>query len=188
MNLQNSGNGEEKIPEEFFSMDTGKPFETCMDCNRNLLEPGVFYVIEKAIRQYPGFTAKDVIFECAICLNCAERLRNELSKESLSTMMLYYENKVLFSKYMQQEKILSNCVVTGKPKEELLNYQVNALCEGEHLSNLQVPYLVSEEVIEELSELLSEETKGFLEDYQNKHMGPPEWLEDLPTGGKFVLF
>ncbi len=176
-----------KIPDEFYSMNTGAPFDKCLDCERNLLEPGVFYVIEKAIRQYPNFTAKDVLFECAICLNCAERIKNELSKESLKSMITYYESKVLYSPHMKQSPVLSKCVVSGKPKEELLNYQINALCEGENLSDLQAPYLVSGEVVEEMSDLLSDETRNFLEDYQNQHMGPPEWLEDIPSGGKFVL-
>jgi len=178
----------DNIPEDFYSFNTGKPFDKCSDCERDLLVPGVMYVIEKAIRQYPGFTAKDVIFECAICLSCAERIKDELSEESLSNMMKFYEKMMMGSQQLPDGDTMSRCAVTGKLKEELPSYQINALCEGSRLSPFQRPYLVSASVLDDMNELLSESTRDFLDDYQQKFIGPtPEWATDDVPGGRFVL-
>ena len=176
------------IPEELYSYNTGKPFEKCSDCERELLQSGELYVIEKAIRQYEGYTAKDVIFECAICLHCAEKIRNELSAESLNNMMQYYQEIIVGDPQIPEGDTLAQCIVTGRKKEELGTYQVNALCQGNQLSPLQPPYLVSASVLDDMNELLSESTRDFLDDYQQKFIGPtPEWFVDSPSGGRLVL-
>lgn len=178
----------DNIPEEFYSFNTGEPFDKCSDCERNLLEPGVIYVIEKAIRQYEGYTAKDVIFECAICLNCAERVKNELSKESLSNMMKFYEEMMMGGQQFEDGETMSKCAATGTPRKKLTNYQINALCDGSKLSPFQPPYLISGEILEEMNDILSDSTRDFLDDYQQKFIGPsPEWATDDVPGGRLVL-
>jgi hypothetical protein len=54
------------IPPEFYSFETKAPFVTCIECGHNF-DDGRPYIIEKAIRQYPEYQVKDVIFDCA-CL------------------------------------------------------------------------------------------------------------------------
>ncbi|MGB3467178.1 MAG: hypothetical protein WBA74_17990 [Cyclobacteriaceae bacterium] len=183
-----AGDSLENIPEELYCFTTGKPFEKCSDCERSLLEPGVLYMVEKAIRQYDGYSAKDVIFECAICLGCAERIKDELSEESLSNMIRFYQEMMTESEHLSDEYTFDKCVVTGTPKEQLMTYQVNALCEGAYLSPLQPPYLISASVLDDMNEILSDSTRDFLEDYQQKIIGPaPEWITDDVPGGKLVL-
>ena len=176
------------IPEEFYSFNTGQPFCECSDCGKDLLEPNVMYVIEKAIRQYAGYAAKDVIFEVAICLECVERMKNEISAESMSNMMKFYEEMMMNGISLQPEELLTKCAATGTPREELTNYQINALCNGSKLSPLQPPYLISGVVLDEMNDILSDETRDFLDDYQQKFIGPsPEWVTDDVPGGRFVL-
>ena len=43
-----------KIPKVFYSSVTEKAFDNCIACNKELLKPGVQYVIEKAIRHFDG--------------------------------------------------------------------------------------------------------------------------------------
>ena len=81
------------IPEEFYSFNTGKPFERCIDCDKYLLD-GEPYMIEKAIRQYPGYSAKDIIFEYAMCVDCAERLKNEMSQESMASIQKFFMSNI----------------------------------------------------------------------------------------------
>lgn len=184
-----SDHNSQEIPEELYSFNTGKPFDKCSDCERDLLRPGELYVIEKAFRQYEGYTAKDVVFECAICLHCAERIKNELSEESMANMMRFYEEMMTGSQQLPEGDTLSHCVVTGRKKEDLASYQVNALCEGGRLSLFQPPYLVSAAVLDDMNDILSESTRDFLDDYSQKFVGPtPEWYVGTPDGGgRFVL-
>lgn len=176
------------IPEEFYSFNTGQPFCECSDCGKDLLEPGVVYVIEKAIRQYAGYTAKDVIFEVAICLECVERIKDEISAESMRNMMKFYEEMMMNGAQVEPGDSLTKCAATGTPRKELTNYQINALCNGTELSPLQPPYLISGEVLDEMNDILSDATRDFLDDYQQKFIGPsPEWITDDVPGGRFVL-
>ena len=78
----NRAHGTSDIPSVFRSTDTKKPFERCIQCNKYLLELDSEYLIEKAIKQYQGFEAKEVIFEYAVCMDCAEKMRQSLSAES----------------------------------------------------------------------------------------------------------
>ena len=71
------------IPSFFHAYDTGAPFRSCQVCERDLMTYTKPYVIEKAIRRYPKFDTEDVIFEYAICMDCAEEQRKQMSKESM---------------------------------------------------------------------------------------------------------
>ena len=44
-----------EIPEQFYSTDTSKPFNNCINCDTDLFKSGTLYIVEKAIRQYPKF-------------------------------------------------------------------------------------------------------------------------------------
>src|SRR5688572_19734065 len=86
-----------EIPSVFYCHATQKPFEACLICSRNLLKTDAQYVIEKAIRQYPGFTAKDVVSEYAICLECNNILQKTLSVHSKTIINNYFSQKVDFT-------------------------------------------------------------------------------------------
>jgi hypothetical protein len=68
------------IPKEFFNSETKEPFRTCMMCNQSLAEKQ--YMVEKAIKNYPSLGTKEIIFEYAMCLECAGKMHLELSEES----------------------------------------------------------------------------------------------------------
>ena len=47
-------------------------------------------------------------------------------------------------------------------------------------TNLMPPFLIGELAIEEMNELLSEETKGEMDDFMGDHFGiPPELRKDI---------
>jgi hypothetical protein len=65
-----------RIPREFRSSYLGRPFETCLCCQCELLQPGRLYTVQKA------YVARECVFELAVCLDCAEDLAASYSQES----------------------------------------------------------------------------------------------------------
>lgn len=178
-----------EIPEDFYSFDSKSKFERCIECDRYLLDDTTEYFIEKALKQYNGFSASDVIFEYAICIKCAERMRSAMSKESFSNLESYFAQNINVEKRMnlmqthphQPDEWMRECMVTGMQKNEMTEYQIFAHCKGTKLVMGQMPYLISGQTLEELSSLLSNETLDELDKFSTRHFGPPPGLEeDLP--------
>lgn len=165
------------LPTEFHSHTTGEPFKKCISCEKNLLDPPIPYVIEKAVKKYEGYKAFDVIFEYALCFECADKMKNDLSTESTQRINDYFRQNIDFSKAqeMKNEESLKKCFITGTPKEELVEYQIFAYCNGDNLSGLVPPYMVSGVVMDEVADLLSNQTLDELNGFIDEHFGlPPE--------------
>lgn len=174
------------IPKDFHSFSTGKPFDHCIECGKYLLD-NELYMIEKAIRKYPGYSAQDVIFEYAICLNCAETMKNDLSKESMVNVQNFFTENIDPSRFWNGVGS-DECLVSGYKKSDLNEYQIYAYCKGEHLSVYQPPFMIGGPVMDKLADLMSDETTDELNRFMDKHFGPPpEWLEDVPGGRKLIF-
>lgn len=185
-----------EIPKEFHSFSTGAKFDRCIDCDRYLLDEHVEYFVEKAIKKYVGFKAQDVIFEYAICINCAEKMRSEMSSESLKSIEAYMMNNTDIGRRMEIIQAnpfeplawMDECLIKGLPKDGLTEFQIYAHCQGDKLNLTQMPYMVSGVALEEISQLLSEETLDQFNGFMDKHFGPPPELEEpLPTGRRVIL-
>ena len=180
------------IPEEFYEFESQQPFHNCIECGKKL-DGQTPYMIEKALRKYPGYTAIDTIIDYAICMDCAMEMRNSLSVHSREQMDAFFSQHMSKLEFARKEdgsidvdKCLSKCLVTGKSVGEMKEYQIYALCQGDKLSDMVPPYLVSEEAIEMLLPLLSSETTDFLTGFLNKHFSPdPSIME--PIGPKLIL-
>ena len=167
------------IPIEFYSFDSKSKFKNCIECDKELLEDGADYFIEKAVKKYEGFSAHDVIFEYAICLTCAERMRQAMSKESMKNLQNYFIQNVNVSKRIElmnsgsneSNDYLAECMITGKNREGMNEYQIFAQCRGDKMVIGQMPYLISGEALEEVSSLLSNETLDELDDFSKRHFG-----------------
>ncbi len=151
-------------------------------------------MIEKAIKSYPNYSAKDVIFEYAICIPCAMKMRNELSSETLSRIDQYMAKNIDLSSrkhLMEQEEIdienwLSNCLITGQPKDKLEEYQLYAHCCGDKMVCSEMPYMISGQVLYEVGELLSSKSRDELDGFKDEFFGLPPELKDL-IGPKDVI-
>ncbi|QSE95879.1 hypothetical protein [Fulvivirga lutea] len=181
--------GYTEIPQEFHSFDSKGKFEHCIECDKYLLGDETDYFIEKAVKKYQGFSAHDVIFEYAICLQCAERMRKSMSKESMQSLESYFAQNVNVLKRMElmssesenPDDWMNECLVTGKNRSELNEYQIFAQCKGDKMVLGQMPYLVSGETLEAVAALLSAETLDELDNFSKRHFGPPPGLEkELP--------
>ena len=177
---------EKDIPKDFYSFETNTPFERCIDCDKYLLDDDTEYLIEKAVRNYEGYKAKDVVFDYAICMDCAEKLKNEISSESWEKMMNYFQKNMDLQKRLNMQhqdpsENLSSCMIKGVDAESCKEYQIYAHCKGKKLKMDNPPYLISGEVMEELLPLLSKETVDEMNGFFNKHFSPdPSFFEPTP--------
>lgn len=177
---------EELIPKAFYSFEKDGLFEHCIACERALLEEGVPYFIEKAIKNHSEFGVQDVVFDYAICLECAGRMREKISPESWQEIVLFFEQNIDakdHAKRMHQttEENLSKCMITHKPEAECSEYQIFAYCNGRRLDTSNPPYMISGEAIDSLQVLLSDATLDEMSGFFDRHFTPdPSVLEPRP--------
>ncbi|MEQ6168376.1 hypothetical protein AAOE16_14370 [Ekhidna sp. MALMAid0563] len=181
-----------RIPKDFYSFETNAPFDTCIECEKYLLDDDTEYIIEKAVKNYEGYSAKDVVFDYAICMDCAEKMRKEISKESWEMMMKYFQDNMdIQSRLEMQEKApeenLRNCMIKKTDVERCSEYQIYAHCKGKSLNLDNPPYMISGEVMEELLPLLSNKTIDEMNGFMNKHFSPdPSLMEPTPPSVIFI--
>lgn len=184
-----------QIPQVFYCYVTQKPFEECLVCKKKLLESDTPYVIEKAIKKYPTYTAKDVVSEYALCLVCNAEMQNSLSEYSKELINTYFNQRVdLMSrrhKMLQEhgpdiDAWLTNCLIYQTPVTDISEYQIYAYCEGSYLVFSAMPFMISGRAIEEIAEQLSPETKEVLNDFIDKHFGLPPGLKELLKNRKLI--
>jgi hypothetical protein len=153
------------VPEIFWSVETGHPISHCSLCNRELMKPGTNYLIEKAFRD------GETIFEHALCLQCHFQCEEELSVESTRRIHTYFAEHVDLKQRPIQclEKFgtrhgrwIAHCMVKGYPIEECGEYQLYGFCIDKDLIFNGAPYTLSGEVVDEILDLLSNETLGAL--------------------------
>ncbi len=177
------------IPHIFHPFEKDSPFSHCVNCQKYLLDQDVEYVIEKAVRQYPEFNTTDVIFEYAMCLQCAELIKKELSKESLANVQSYMINKSNLLAQSQQLRQAHNwnvndwigrCIITGEMIEDQQEYQIFAHCKGNQMVFSAMPYMISGKAIDEMADLLSQKTQDELNRFINNNFGiPPEFKKHI---------
>ncbi|MCB1229883.1 MAG: hypothetical protein KDN19_06435 [Verrucomicrobiae bacterium] len=162
------------IPPEFHSLETDGPFRHCLDCGGSLLFTQ--YLIEKI------YSNGEVIYEYALCVECAKKLREELSRESKKAIKRYLRrNRTV-------KQTLEACTCCRLPKEELPSYQIIGQFSGEEMLNWNLPMLICEPCVDGLAEHLSKQTRDRLDGFLDEHFpGPPEMDVPLPTRSRPVL-
>ncbi len=170
------------IPKEFHSFENEGPFTHCLDCGRSLLEDDCEYVIEKAVRNYPGYTAKDVIFDYAMCMNCAMDVQKGMSVESQEKIQEYFQSKVDPEKMNQStddySASISKCMISDKPADECTEYQIFAFCLGDQVHPAMKPYMISDDILDEIQELLSPETRDEFNKFYQKHFPTSPYVNE----------
>lgn len=172
---------------------TESPFETCCVCNLNFEESGVQFIVEKSIKRVSD-TVSYSVYEYAICWDCAQEFQQKISEASNQAIELYFFNQ-LKNKIPKEfneladpiEDALSACLVKGTAVEDLNEYVMCGVFRNGNFSYGAMPYVLSAEVLEELSEQLSDETKDEMDDFRKTYLGGPPELEEL-LKGKPVVF
>lgn len=182
---------DQDIPRDFYSFETNAPFQHCIECNTYLLDGETEYIIEKAVKNYQGYPARDTVFDYAICMPCAEKMRREISKESWEQMMRYFQenmnprNRIDMQHQLPVEN-LKRCMIKNTNVEDCSEYQIYAHCKGSKLNMDNPPYMLSGQVMEELLPLLSDKTIDEMNGFMNKHFSPDPSLME-PTPPRLIL-
>ena len=183
----------QEIPKTFYSFIDEKPFENCADCGKGLLNNNTEYLIERVYRNHKEYKTSEVIFDYAICMDCAMRLHQEMSNESKQKLQQFFQSNLNLEKRNQLirdkksiEESLSTCLVSGDDLVECEEYQVCAHCVGDKVFMGNPPYMISGKILDRIMHLLSNETQDILNGFYDKIRTPsPGIYEPDP---KLVLF
>ncbi len=176
------------IPEIFHSDKEGVPFSHCKICNKELVNSNEVYLIEKAYGKSPGKNHHEVIFELAYCVDCLQEMHSTLSEESRKNIETYFEQNTKLTErdaelkkhdLIDSEVWLHSCVVKNKSKDEVDEFQVYGLCQGNELIFHQAPYMICGEAIDEVMDLLSNESLGIINDFMTDLIDVPPAFREL---------
>lgn len=179
----------EEMPKELYT-EEGKPFETCKQCGKSLLEPPVGYTLEKVFKRYPNVAEPQVLFEYAVCDDCAGDMRNEFSEESAKNLQDYFTQSLMGRDDVEEQDIhtrLNTCLIKNSNLAQEQEYAIVARGYGDQMLKSHYPFAIGLTAMDELAELLSEKTRDLLDDFVERNFtGPPEF-EVVPPDGKWVL-
>lgn len=157
-----------------------------MVCEKELIASNSDYLIEKSFKRYPTYQTQEVLFDYAICMDCAMKLKGEISTSSSQKMEAYFEERYDIEErgLMLEEKDLysvgdlyERCALKNKQQKECTEYQIIAQCAGDKMVVNLFPQMICDDAMNEIADLLSEETLGFFDDFTNKYFGIPPELE-----------
>lgn len=162
------------IPEKFWSFETGETFKHCSICGVDLMEEGTNYLIEKA------FKKEEVLFEYAMCWDCRGKMMGELSMTSIKLIANYMDEHVdmearlknlMENQDLKVDPWISHCLVKKTSIEEAEEYHLCGHFVDEDLVFSGFPYALSDKTMEDLINLLSNETLGIMGDFSDKLFG-----------------
>lgn len=184
------------IPREFYSEYTELPFSTCIDCDCSLLDEETVYSVIKHI------VGKEVVFEMAICMACAARMREEYSEETSENIQNYIEEKLQekLLKLIENEVAprgmegdeepftvdegLGECAFCQKPREECHRYEMvglfqegEILLESGHGISFSSPMMLCQDCNSEVSKLISKKTRDTWDRFIEEHFDGPPGIE-----------
>lgn len=159
-------------------------------CDKELLNSNSSYIIEKAFRRFPNH-GEELIFEVAICTECAGNMRATLSWESLEKVTQFFAQKASLRKAeltkLSPDELLQTCLLSGRPLAEMEEYQVYAHCEGNNIAPMGGYYLLSGQIMEEIHDALSTQTKDELQRFSDDNLGTPPELQKLFSRGDILV-
>ena len=80
------------------------------------------------------------------------------------------------------------CMITRKPKNELDEYMIYAQFRGDKMVKSTMPYLLSGKAMDEIADLLSNQTIDQLDDFMGEYFGGPPELEEIWKTRRPVFF
>ena len=167
----------DKIPLAFHSDSEAQPFKSCKVCDLDLTDGRTPYSIEKALKRTSE--GEDLtLFELAICMNCAEKQAQKMSKESKE----FIEKTMMTESFMtKRQEIWENdwnknwnrsCIFSNQAVKINEEYHIVGHFIGNRVLPNQTPFLIGKEMIDYVQENLSEETKGEMDDFGRQFLGP----------------
>jgi len=165
------------IPEIFYASQDKQPIKHCAICGTFLLKEYQPYLIEKAFKKNTITKEDELIFEYALCRNCQQNASEELSKESLANIKMYFDLYVDFE--VRQKELLKpgnfkfddcikDCIITKKPISDFDEYQVGGYFFRNQLLLDSLPFAIGEKAMSEIQEVISKKTRDFLDGFKDK--------------------
>ena len=175
-----------KIPKVLHSVQKDAPFANCLFCDANLLTSNRHYVIEKVYR------GSEVIIELAMCLDCKQGCGEDgISEKSQQSIHQFLADKIdlqrrlrLMAQVNDQDSIdawLERCLLSDQPAQIFHEYQIVALCRGPWIQRDFYPALISGPALESMSDLLSPETRDWMDDFVGSNFGMPSEFCQPPS-------
>lgn len=134
----------------------------CSSCTKELTDQDV-YIISKA------YDKGRCVLEVAHCLVCQSQLRFYLSEQSMTNIQLYRGRR--FEAFMTDPLARRayylqdpSCAITGEEIDANASFELHTLNGGPFNQDEEDYFFVGETALEQMTELLSEETKR---NYQN---------------------
>lgn len=172
------------IPKIFHSLEQDGPFRNCLQCGGDLRQTDR-YLIERV------FKGAEPIVEYAMCSSCVEASSAELSTESLENVRKYFlENAELQSRVdrlrplAEQDDVtpwLNECLFTGISADDCQERQICGWFQGDRLRLDFAPFMLSGKAVEAISDQLSEQTRGWMEEFIGNNFGLPSEFCDDPS-------
>lgn len=185
----------EGIPKFFYDHTIDAPFRECTFCECHL-STETKYIIEKHIKVNKGTGTTEIVYEYAICWECAMNLGGDISDDSREAVQALYteysDNVFRKLDYLHRtekytiESWLEKCTLTGKETRLCSEYAVSGIIENGNLVYEQSPMVVSDDFMEKLQSVLSKETKESFDGLRDKILDGSPSVEDLifsPTPG-----
>ncbi len=180
------------LPEDFYSEYSGRPFETCIDCEGELLCSDTPYLIIKQV------VARETVFEMAICLPCAISLQQEYSEESRQAIHQWIASRTSAPPSDSDAELtpgnIDQCHLCQTPRTEAHRYTLEALCVGDqivqtgHASQMiALPLLICENCTADVSELISRKTRDQWNRFVEDHFDGPPGLEVDPIDSDLLF-
>jgi hypothetical protein len=146
--------------------------------------------LRKVFKRYPNTDEPQVLFEYAVCDDCAGDMRDEFSEESAQNLQNYFAQNLLGRDDLDERDLsdrLNTCMIKNNDLAEEQEFAVVARGHGDKMLKSHYPFAISLTAMDELAELLSDKTRDLLDDFVERNFtGPPEF-EVVPPDGKWVL-
>ena len=135
------------IPEVLHSFYEERPFKICTRCGESLAD------FEDGFRVSKHFKAGETIIEYALCFPCLHQMIEESSEESKERLMEFQMSR------FRNVSGFDECNLCEKTQETARDHEFGlvGICQG---SDMLDSGMVCVDCIEEMSELVSEETRG----------------------------
>jgi hypothetical protein len=154
------------VPEELHSAYEEGPFRKCVACDADLTGPEAIYQIQKTWKN------DDVIFELAVCAECANKAAQDFSQESFERIQEF-----LLTRY-QPSFDFGECHFCRQrlDGDEPAEYEMGGYCRGGRL--LRPVVVICTKCSEKSQENLSEQTRKAWGDFVDRNVpGVPFSLE-----------
>lgn len=179
------------IPQDFYSDLENSPFEQCKLCHTTFSDE-TLYVIEKAYQKIAD--GPDVtLFEVAICFKCSEKQALKMSTSSRKKMEKIMGNQDFLAQQKEKWKgewspnWKDTCAITNHEISPNQEYHIVGYFKGSQIIPYQVPFVIGNEILEQIQENLSPETKEEMDRLGHEILGPDPTLKAILEEKQFIL-